>query len=58
VAITALGGDPAYNGVMPGFSNNLTTDQIQMILDFIKSQWGREEREYQWWISVTSGTQP
>ena len=58
VAITALGGDPAYNGVMPGFAVSLTTDQMATILDFIKSRWGSQEREYQWWITATSRGQP
>ena len=52
--ITANGGDPAYNGTMPGFSTIMTVDQMSTIFDFIKSHWGREEREYQWWISVTA----
>ena len=55
----AKGGDPAYNGVMPGFGTTLTDDQMTAILDFIKSHWSREHREYQWWMTVTTqGTQP
>ncbi len=53
LSIVAQGGDPAYNGVMPGFAASLTTDQMTAILDFIKSRWGSREREYQWWITAT-----
>lgn len=58
LSIVAQGGDPAYNGVMPGFAASLTTDQMTAILDFIKSRWGSQEREYQWWITVTRRGQP
>lgn len=59
LSIVTKGGDPAYNGVMPGFGTTLTDDQMTAILDFIKSHWSREHREYQWWITVTTqGTQP
>lgn len=58
LSIVAHGGDPAYNGVMPGFAASLTTDQMTAILDFIKSRWGSQEREYQWWITTTGRGQP
>ena len=59
LSIIANGGDPAYNGVMPGFAVTLTPDQMAAILDFIKSRWSREHREYQWWMTATtSGNQP
>ncbi len=59
VSIVTHGGDPAYNGVMPGFGATLTEAQVSDILDFIKSHWSREHREYQWWMTVTTqGTQP
>jgi mono/diheme cytochrome c family protein len=59
LSIVTNGGDPAYNGVMPGFAETLTDDQMAAILDFIKSQWSREHREYPWWMTVTTqGKQP
>ena len=50
--IIANGGDPAYNSKMPGFKDKLTVEEMLAILEFFKSKWGREEREFQWWISV------
>lgn len=38
---------------MPAFGNVLDAAQIEAILAFLKSKWGREEREFQWWISAT-----
>lgn len=58
VSIVTNGGDPAYNGVMPDFAASLTQDQIMSILAFIKSRWSREHREYQWWMTATTGNQP
>jgi S-disulfanyl-L-cysteine oxidoreductase SoxD len=55
LSIIANGGDPASNSRMPGFKDQLSQDEMAAILDFIKSQWGRDEHEYQWWITVTSG---
>lgn len=55
--IVANGGDPKYNSRMPAFKEQLTEDEIAAILDFIKSRWGREEREYQWWISTVGDQQ-
>jgi hypothetical protein len=37
---------------MPGFKDKLTQDQMVSILEFIKSSWKREEREFQWWITA------
>lgn len=48
--IVAEGGQ-AYNGVMPGFAEQLTQTEIAAILEYIKSRWSRESREYQWWIT-------
>ncbi len=59
LSIVANGGDPAYNGVMPGFASTLTPDQMAAILDYIKSHWNRDSREYQWWMTVvTQGRTP
>lgn len=52
ISITENGGDPAYNSKMPAFKDQLSRGEIAAILEFIKSKWGREEREYQWWITA------
>jgi mono/diheme cytochrome c family protein len=50
--IIANGGDPAYNSKMPAFKDKLTQNDMIAILEFFKSQWGKKERDFQWWISV------
>lgn len=52
--ITRNGGDRASGSRMPAFGERLSEDETTAILDFIKSKWGREEREFQWWITATS----
>ncbi len=37
---------------MPGFGDQLTETEIEAILDYTKSYWGAEEREYQWWLTA------
>lgn len=51
--IIANGGDPATNSRMPAFKGQLNKTEIMAILDFIKSKWGTEERQRQWWITAT-----
>ena len=46
---------PELSTTMPAYGEILTTEEVLSILDFIKSHWGDEEREFQWWISVTQG---
>ena len=53
LSIIENGGDPAFNSKMPAFRDTLTTDEIFAVLEFIKSHWGKDEREYQWWITAT-----
>ena len=53
VSLTLDGGDKSQGGTMPPFRDRLTADQAAEIIDFIKSRWGRSEREYQWWMTVT-----
>jgi mono/diheme cytochrome c family protein len=53
--IVANGGDPAYNSRMPAFGDQISKDEMISILDFIKSTWGKDEREFQWWMTVTQG---
>jgi mono/diheme cytochrome c family protein len=52
ISITENGGDPTYNSKMPPFKDQLNRKEVVAILEFIKSKWGREEREYQWWITA------
>lgn len=52
IAITENGGDPADNSKMPAFKDQLSRQRIVAILEFIKSKWEREEREYQWWMTA------
>jgi len=53
--IIANGGDPALNSKMPAFHQSLTPDEMRSTLEFIKSKWSADAREFQWWITVTSG---
>ena len=57
VDIVTNGGDPKYDSQMPAFKDQLTRDEIVAILDFIKSKWGTEEREYQWWMTSVGDQQ-
>jgi mono/diheme cytochrome c family protein len=51
--IIANGGDPIYNSKMPGFKEKLTQEEGEAVLEFIKSKWGKDERDFQWWITAT-----
>lgn len=53
LAIIANGGDPAFNSKMPGFRDKLTERERRSVLEFIKSTWGRNESEFQWWMTAT-----
>lgn len=53
VSIVQNGGDPAYNSKMPAFKDRLSPEEIRAIIEFLKSHWGPEEREFQWWITTT-----
>ncbi len=44
--IIADGGDPAFNSKMPAFKDELTVHQMRLILDFIKSKWDKDSREF------------
>ena len=46
------GGDPKFNSTMPAFGDTLSEEEILSILEFFKSNWGQEAREFQWWASV------
>ena len=51
LSLIAEQGDPSYSD-MPGFRDSLTDEEMNAILTFIKSSWGQEEREFQWWITA------
>lgn len=53
LAIIAEGGDPAYNSKMPAFRDKLTEPERRAVLEFIKSTWGKNEAEFQWWMTAT-----
>lgn len=53
LSITANGGDPANNSKMPAFGDKLAEEELIAILEFIKSKWGKDEREFQWWTTAT-----
>ena len=53
IEIITNGGDPElYNTKMPGFGHQLTELEIIAVLNFIKSSWDQEDREYQWWMTA------
>ena len=51
LSIIAAGGDPSYSD-MPAYRDVLMEGEMKVILVFIKSSWGQEEREFQWWITA------
>ena len=52
ISVIENGGDPADNSKMTAFKDQLSREEIVAILEFIKSKWSREEREYQWWMTA------
>lgn len=56
VSIISAGGAPSQNSKMPAFGDQISPEEIGSILDYIKDSWGKEEREYQWWITETQNT--
>ena len=53
IEIITNGGDPTlYNTKMPGFGDRLSESEIEAVLGYIKSNWNREELEYQWWMTA------
>lgn len=60
VDITTSGGQAVYGSDnftsnMPAFGETLSDSDIAAILEFIKTQWGKDQRERQWWVTVTEG---
>jgi mono/diheme cytochrome c family protein len=54
VAIILEGGAAIYGGTMPPFKDKLSEEDALAILEFFKSKWGQDEREFQWWITALS----
>ncbi len=51
IQIMKDGGASLYEGAMPSFEETLSDADMHAILEFLKSHWNRESREYQWWIT-------
>ncbi len=56
--IIARGGQAVYGSVgspasMPAFGGTLNEADTAAILEFLKSRWGRDQRENQWWMTAT-----
>ncbi len=49
----AVYGDLAANARMPAFEDKLSADEAAAVIEFLKSRWGREQREFQWWVTAT-----
>ena len=52
IQIMRDGSDPALSS-MPSFKDTLTRDDMIAILEFFKSKWGKDAREFQWWVTKT-----
>lgn len=50
--IIAQGSNPAFGGTMQGFAEVIDVQDGLAVLEFIKSSWGPEQREFQWRVSV------
>jgi mono/diheme cytochrome c family protein len=55
IRIISEGGQPE-NGNMPAFGDIMSEDEIIAVLAYIKTSWGTDEREVQWWISSTQNS--
>ncbi|MCL1599040.1 MAG: c-type cytochrome [Actinomycetia bacterium] len=44
-------GGSSPDSVMPAFGGKLTDREIASILDYFKSNWGPDEREFQWMVT-------
>ena len=51
ISIITEGGDPEISD-MPAFKDDLDQQEMHAVLEFIKSSWGPEEREFQWWVTA------
>ncbi len=57
ISIISEGSDPTFSN-MPGYNNILSIQDIVSILEFIKSSWGQDEREFQWWVTSQNNRTP
>lgn len=57
IKIILNGGDPQFKSKMPAFKDKLSETDAVAILDFFKSKWGRQEQEFQWWMTTVSDQQ-
>jgi mono/diheme cytochrome c family protein len=55
--VIVQGGDRASGSQMPPFGEKLGPEDIVDLLSFIKSRWGMEQREFQWWITARDRSQ-
>jgi mono/diheme cytochrome c family protein len=46
-----LNGSAFEQSRMPAFAGRLSEDQVWAIIEYLKSQWGEQERIYQWQIT-------
>jgi mono/diheme cytochrome c family protein len=46
-------GNPDQASNMPGFKGKLTGLQLVGVMDYIKSRWSTEKRQYQWEMTMT-----
>lgn len=51
ISIIKNGNDPTYS-TMPPFGDILSDEEILAVLTFMKSSWGQDEREFQWWVTM------
>ncbi len=49
-------GNPNAKTNMPAFRGKLTPIQVDGVLDYFKSKWSKEIREYQWRMTVSGGS--
>ena len=61
LAVIANGGDGDGNmehGDMPAFKDKLSEQDMRAVLEFLKSRWAPEHREYQWRMTVQEAQEP
>lgn len=49
----AVYNSPAINSKMPAFGDKLTPNEARAVLSYIKSYWGKDSLEFQWWMTTT-----
>ncbi len=46
-----LDGSPVPESAMVGFRDQLSDSQIEAVLEYLKSAWGTQERQFQWMVT-------